>query len=222
MISRILAVGDSFTYGDELTDLATAYPALLAQQFGAQVDNQARPGSGNTRMVRTVVDHVGRNTPVAIDRADLIIIGWSSPGRIEFADATGIYDIWPGYSGNMFTREGQSWRLELIDYISKYHDPQYLYQQYLLNVIMLQNFLKSHNQRYVMLTTVSNEYYHNTYCSQFAHLTQLVDAEHYLGWPREGMAEWTQSCPRGAGGHFLEEGHQQVAKKIYHHVNSRI
>jgi len=220
MIKSILAVGDSFTYGDELTTTDDAYPYLLGGKINARVDNQARPGSGNTRMIRTVIDHVSRNCPMNIDLADLIIIGWTSPGRMEFADASGIFDVWPGYPGHTFDREGQLWRLELIDYVNKHHDPRYLYQQYLLNVIMLQTFLKSHNQRYVMLTTVSNEYYHNTCYSQFTHLTQLIDPEHYLGWPQQGMAEWTQGCARGPRGHFLEEGHQRIAERIYKHVNS--
>ena len=213
MIKNILTVGDSFTYGEELENRDHAYPYYLAKGLKANVVNLGQPSGGNKQMIRKVIDYVVSGEPL-----DLVIIGWTSPGRMEFADANGVFDIWPGYSGNLFKRDGQDWRLELLDYINKHHDPAYIYQQFLLDVILLQSFLKERNIKYVMLSVVSNEYYHKTYFNDDAALPKQIDATHFLGWPTEGMAEWTNGCKRGPNGHFLEEGHRKVTQKLYEHI----
>jgi hypothetical protein len=214
MIKNILAVGDSFTYGEELSSLDNAYPYLLGRKIGSSVTNMAKPGSGNTRMIRYIMDRIAEgNIP------DLVIIGWSSPGRMEFADESGFFDLWPGYSGRAFMAE-QPWRTELLEYVNRYHDSFYLYKQYILNVILIQNFLNQQNIKYVMLKTVGNEYYYNTNHFKLNQYIKLIDTEKYVGWPNAGMAEWTQGCDRGPGGHFLDDGHNQVANKINEHIRN--
>ena len=217
MINRIFTVGDSFTYGEELDNREKdCWSQLLANKPGAQyLINLAKPGSGNRRMVRNVIEHVLGGAPV-----DLVIIGWSSPGRMEFADASGIYDLWPGYGGALFRNDDQEWRLELLDYINKHHDPSYLYTQYLIDIVMLQSFLKERNIKYLMLSTVMNEYYHNIFYTRTKPLSTTIDEKYYIGWPTQGMAEWTNGCKRGPNNHFLEEGHQIVATKIYEHIRN--
>jgi len=215
MIKHILSVGDSFTYGEELSDQNNAYPCVLSRLVNAQIVNLAKPGSGNKRMIRTVIDYIAQGNAV-----DLVVVGWSSPGRMEFADADGFYDIWPGYGGNMFRNSGQAWRLELLDYINKHHNPEYLYHQFLIDAMMLQSFLKEKNIQYLMLKTVANEYYHNIYYPRSKALAKLVDAENFVGWPSKGMAEWTEGCQKGPNGHFLDDGHKQVANKLYEHIRS--
>lgn len=216
MINRILAVGDSFTFGEELDNREQdCYVQQLADQIGAQsVTNLARPGSGNKRMVRNVIEELASGKPY-----DLVVIGWSSPGRMEFADAQGTYDLWPGYGGALFRHDHQDWRLELLDYINKYHDPEYLYKHYFLfDALMLQSYLKSSGVKYLMLTTVANEYYHKTFAPRLKPFVSQIDANQFVGWPDAGMAEWTPKCKRGPNGHFLEEGHKQVADKLYEHI----
>ena len=213
MIKHILTVGDSFTYGEELENRDTAYPYYLAKGLKANVVNLGVPSGGNKQMIRKVMDYVIGGEPL-----DLVIIGWTSPGRIEFADANGVFDIWPGYGGDLFRRDGQEWRLELLEYINKHHDPAYLYKQFLLDVMLLEDFLKPRGINYIMLRVVGNEYYHNTYHNDDSILQKQIDTQHFLGWPNEGMAEWTNGCKRGPRGHFLEEGHRKVTAKLYEHI----
>jgi hypothetical protein len=215
MIKNILAVGDSFTYGEELDNIENAYPYYLAKGLKADVVNLGQPSGGNKQMVRKTIDYVLSGEPL-----DLVVIGWTSPGRIEFADVNGIFDLWPGYSGNLFKRDGQDWRVELLDYINKHHDPEYLFKTHLQDVLLLQSFLKERNIKYVMIKTVGNEYYHQSYYNDDAVLPNAIDTDHYLGWPNEGMAEWTNGCKRGPKGHFLEEGHRKVTKKLYEHIRN--
>jgi hypothetical protein len=202
---KLLTVGDSFTYGEELADLTSAWPFLLGKKINYKVTNLALPSKSNSYMVRTVVENVSDH--------DLIIIAWSHFARSEYGDEHGIYDIWPGNQGALFTGE-LSYRKSLIDYISRYHDDKYLYTQYLLNIILLQSFLKEHNKKYVMIDAFGNTKVRNLNKS----LVSLINSDYFLGWPQESMMEWTYGTAQGPNGHFLEQGHEIVAGKIYEHI----
>lgn len=201
---KLLTVGDSFTYGEELAELISSWPNLLADKLGYDLENLARPGSGNTRMVRHCIEQV--------DNYDIVIIAWSHFARIEMADENGFYDLWPGCN-SLPHKEFSPWRSEIIEYCSRHYNDQYLYNQYLINIVLLQNYLKSKNKKYLMLDTFNNNKYrqHNKVSNQ-------VNPAHYLGWPNETMMEWTHGTPQGPGGHFLEQGHAIVADKIYEHI----
>lgn len=208
MKKRLLTVGDSFTFGEELDNQYDAWPYRLAEQINYDVVNLGEPGSSNTGIIRRTI------TELTAERYDLVVIGWTSAGRIEWKDATGVeYNLWPGYSGRTFIKD-HPWRLDLLEYINQYHDPAYLYQQYLLNVIMMQGYLQSQGIDYVMLNIVNNEYYRNTHIETFGHLANAVDKEKFMGWNEYGMAELTNGCKRGPGGHFLAEGHMKVADQL--------
>jgi lysophospholipase L1-like esterase len=201
---KLLTVGDSFTYGEELSDLTNAWPYLLGNKLGYTVDNLAKPGSGNTRMMRHTVEQ--------IDNYDLIVIAWSHFARTELADENGFYDLWPGCS-TLPHKEFSSWRSDMIKYYSKHHNDQYLYNQYLINIVLIQQYLKFNNKKYIMLDTFGNNSYrkNNTVVDQ-------IDSTYYVGWPTTTMMEWTYGTPQGPNGHFLEQGHELVADKIYEHI----
>lgn len=211
---NILTVGDSFTYGEELDNITDAYPYRLAEKIGGNIVNLAKPGSGNKRMIRTVIEQVA-----AGNHLDLVIIGWSSPGRTEYADMDGQFDLWPGYSGKIHT-EHQPWRMDLLEYINQYHSAEYIYQQYLLDIILMQNFLTQKGIRYIMLTTNASDYYHKIYFSKMQPLARQIDTTTFAGWPHTGMAEWTHGVKKGPNGHFLAAGHKIVAEEIYKHMQS--
>jgi hypothetical protein len=201
---KLLAVGDSFTYGEELSDLNNAWPFLLGNKLGYTVNNLAKPGSGNTRMIRHAVEQ--------IDNYDLIVIAWSHFARTELADKNGFYDIWPGCS-TLPHKEFSPWRSDVINYYSKHHNDQYLYNQYLINVVLLQNFLNANNKKYIMLDAFGNNNYRKNDI-----IVDQIDSTYYVGWPTTTMMEWTYGTTQGPNGHFLEQGHEQVANKIYEHI----
>jgi lysophospholipase L1-like esterase len=201
MINRIVTVGDSFTYGEELADRNAAWPYQVAKQLSLPVINLGIPSGGNTQIVRNVVEQASAD--------DLVVIGWASPGRMEFADEEGVYDIWPGYTGKWVHHS----RKELVNYINKHHYDEHIYKQYLVNVILAQSFLKLHAIRYIMMSVASNEYYKNKFKNDFIELRNKVDASYFVK-PGSGMAEWTYGLPKGPNGHFLDEGHQVVANNV--------
>lgn len=214
---RLLTVGDSFTYGAELSGTLCgplephekAWPNLLAKKLGYTLTNLARPGSGNTRMIRLAITE--------LNNYDLVIVAWSHFARVEWADQKGIYDMWPGCSVTPHSTVAP-WRKYLIDHISHHYDDNYLYRQYLLNIILTQNFLKSQNKRYLMLDSFGNHQSNARMTFSNQSLLDQIDKTYYLGWPNESMMEWTYKTPQGPGGHFLHQGHEQVAEKIYQHM----
>ena len=210
---KLLTVGDSFTYGEELADRNVAWPYLLGNKLGYTVDNFAKPGAGNTKILRNTIENA--------DRYDIIVISWSHFARIEFADEFGIYDIWPGNHGNLF-KDKLSFRKDILNYINRYHDDVYLYSQQLINIILLQNYLKQNNKKYIMLDSFIEcydpDFSREKMRSLMPQLVNQIDSTYYLGWPNKTMMEWTYGCSKGPGGHFLEQGHEIVANKIYEYI----
>lgn len=204
----LISIGDSFTYGEELADLNNAWPHLLATKLNSTVNNLGLPATGNTSMVRNAVKYCGQ--------ADLMVIAWSHYARIELADANGVYDIWPG--SNERVHNQSPYRKDVTRYISRYHNDEHFYQQYLINILLTQGFLKQHNQRYIMVNSFGNNWNDFRRTADMQVLANQIDRDYFLGWPYNQMVEWTYKCPQGPNGHFLDEGHQRVAEKIYEHI----
>ena len=200
----MLTVGDSFTYGEELNDISSAWPFLLAKKLNWLVNNLAKPGSGNTRMVRHAVEQ--------IENYDVIIIAWSHFARTELADENGFYDLWPGCSADPHQTHS-SWRRDVINYYTKHYNDRYLYNQYLINIILLQNFLTKKDKKYLMLDTFGNNISRENLV-----ISNQIDKKYYLGWPDKSMMEWTYGVPQGPRGHFLEDGHKIIAEKIHEYI----
>ena len=210
---KLLAIGDSFTYGDELADHNLAWPYLLGKHLGYEVTNLGKPGKSNTYIVRQSIEHA--------HEYDLIVIAWSHFARIEFADDHGLYELWPGNRGNLFNNK-LGYRKDLLEYINRHHSDQYLYSQYLINIILLQSYLKQINKKYIMLDSFNESYNKDLPKDKLRklakHLIDKVDQINYLGWPNETMQEWTYGTSQGPYGHFLEQGHEIVANKIYEYI----
>jgi len=206
---KILAVGDSFTYGSDLEDRANAWPCVLAKRLQAEVTNLGKAGGGNTQIVRNIVERA--------TNYDLVVVGWSSPGRVEVGTMMGTFDVWPGWQG----RPVDMFQPEFAKLITASHEPKYLFRQYLTNIILTQHYLRSQNIRYLMSTTQGQtEYYYSTFKNTSQDLLDKIDYTRFIEWPENGMAEWTFGLPKGASSHFLDEGHQQVAEKFYEYIGN--
>jgi len=212
---NLLTVGDSFTYGEELTDRNQAWPQLLANQLNYSLVNLGQPSASNDKILRKTIDYL-----VRVPDVDLVVVGWSNIGRSEYADEFGYYDVWPGYQGNLFKVDGSAWRNELVDYVSRYHSSEAIHLKFIQQVLLLQAYLKSRNINYVMLNIVQNEYYKKKHFDGLVQYYAQVDTERFLGFNKEGMMEWTYGCPQGPGGHPLELGHRRIAEKINEHIRN--
>ena len=210
MKKKLLAVGDSFTWGDELEDRSQAWPSLVAGLLDYEVNNMGLNGASNTSILRITLEEL------AINHYDQVVIGWSSPGRTEWKDPGGKpYNVWPGLIPAPGVWATEPWRRNLIEYINRHHDSGYLYQMYLTYVISLQSYLQVHNINYRMIDVASTNYYRTAGGKQHDKLEAMIDTKYFIGWKNFGMYELAYDCPRGPGRHPLEQGHIKIATAIH-------
>lgn len=206
----IYTIGDSFTAGAELEDTQSAWPYLL----GIDVVNDARQGVGNEFIVRKTIQAIDELKP------SLIIVAWTSCGRVEFADEHGIYDIWPGCNSKKFENNQYQNRKELIKYITTHNHEEHEYRRWLRQVILLQSFLRDHKTPYLMCSAFDNQIRNKKYQKHNEHYWKMIDTKQFIGWPYEGLVEWAYGTPHGPGGHPLELGHQRIADKIAEYISN--
>lgn len=160
---RLVTFGDSFTYGDELSDRTSAWPQQVANALSLELLNYGTPGISNDGMLRKFFVYLASSE---YRPDDIIAFGWTSPGRMEFADLAGVYDIWPGIYDSGY-EDFHPWRLELIAHNNQYHNAEWLYQRYLQTVIVTQMTLKGLGHQYVMMDIRNKEYYKNLFKRQY-------------------------------------------------------
>jgi hypothetical protein len=182
----------------------------LGKLVNADVVNLGTPAASNDKIVRTVME------TMFTESADLTIVAWTSPGRIEYADENGYYDLWPGYSGNLFGTN--AWRHDHVRYVTEHYNDSALHQKFIQQVLMLQSFLTSQKKPYLMLNTVQNEHYKKVDFDNREQYYTLIDQTRFMGFNLSGMAEWTYGSPKGPNGHFLDEGHRTVAEKVHDYI----
>jgi len=208
----LYTVGDSFTYGQELPNPEQqAWPVLLANRLGYRLINDGRPGVGNEYIVKQTIKAVAKHKP------KLVVVAWTSCGRQEHADEWGAYDIWPGCSSRVFDEDPKlQYRKELIKYITVNNNAEHEYRRWLRKVILLQSFLQNHGIDYIMCNVFDNQERYNANEEYIG----LIDHTKFVGWPNDGFVEWAYDAPQGPGGHPLEQGHKQIAEKIYEACNN--
>jgi hypothetical protein len=212
MIKKVLTVGCSFTYGDELSDREnTAWPYLLAKQNNWQVINLGKSGGSNDRSIRIAFNEIK-------NQYDLIIVAWTVNSRFEVPYETRLIDINPQFAKKL--------KLDWVDDYYKYHyDREYNYGKWFREIIMLQSYFKQMNQKYLFCSTFGiwsdlRGAHFNHYMSKYSDLMNQVDKTYYIDWPMYGMTDWMGDCPKGPGGHPLELGHQRIAEKINEHIGN--
>lgn len=214
----IYCIGDSFTFGAELPDSIDgenpskfSWPALLGNMFQTETINLGKQACSNARIIKRAIDIT------LSKRAFLIIIAWSDPSRMDFLDNDGVFSIWPGR--NTLRMEGS--RADLVKKITSLHTDlteNWNQRQWLRQVLLLQNFLNNNNQKYIMVQSHMSQWTNWNYKDQNKDLTQHIDETYFPGWPYEGFTEWAYGTKEGPGGHFLEDGHNIIAQKLYAHI----
>lgn len=208
----IYTVGDSFTAGAELDTKDGAWPYTLGRLFDQEIINDGKEGIGNEYIIRKTIQAVVEHKP------DLVVVAWTSCARVEFADELGIYDIWPGCSSKKFQKNQYGYRQELIKYVTKHNNDEHEYRRWLRQVILLQNFLENNNQSYKFVSAFDNQIRNKKYKHSNKEYWDMINTEHFIGWPYEGLVEWAYGTPHGPGGHPLDEGHLKIGNKIAQHL----
>ena len=208
----IHAIGDSFTFGDELESQDSAWPAVLGRMLDRPVLNKGRPATGNTRMVKRAIDAV-------LASAEMIIIGWSGVERQEFADEIGTYDLWAGRNFRAFQQD-PTHRIDMIKYMTAYDAPKYYYAQWLRQIILVQSLCKLHSIPCAMFVACAANESHRLYAKDFAVLVDKIDHGMFVDTMLNSVAEWCYGLPYGPNGHPLAQGHELIASKINEHIRN--
>lgn len=205
---KLLTIGDSFTYGTELSDPSKhAWPVLLSQACSADLRNISAGGFSNDAMFRECVEQVSH------DGYDVVIVAWTDPARMEITR-----------SGQPFSVNLSPRMCKLVPWLEQYYlynqDDEHSYRRTLTMIVACQEFLKSCQQPYVFVSTFGLQVLHKVYEEKYRSLHDKIDKENYPGWPGEGIVEWMGDCPKAPGGHPLELGHQRIAEKINEHIRN--
>jgi len=209
----IYCIGDSFTYGDELTDpTQSAWPVLLGQLLDRPMINLGRSGSGTNRVVKRSMDCVYAND------AELIVVAWPNFARIEFCDPYGIFDAWPGQNTDHLALQERKTITKILTINHTNQMDVWSYRAWLRNIILLQNFFQANNQKYIMCQTAS---YNTEFpATNNQDLISHIDTKYYLDWQKAGICNWCEGVPIGPNHHPLEQGHEIIANKIYEYIRN--
>ena len=99
----IVAGGDSFVFGSELSSIKKSFTALLGQEHDYR--SVAWPGYANDSIARTVIAECEKHTKLGV------IVSWTYPGRYEFRfnyDTKRIKSPWQAIN---------SWTIQDTEYI---------------------------------------------------------------------------------------------------------
>jgi hypothetical protein len=150
---RILALGDSWTYGSESSDpLTKSWPAQLSKKYNVEVVNLARGGASNHRALRIGIEELSRDC-----NYDYVVWGLGPAARTEILKSGKWHQIWP--------RNGQS-HLDRVytEFWHPWNDVQYT----ILQVLQFASFVKMLN---IPLYTCSLSFCVNQYRNEFSWIT---------------------------------------------------
>ena len=210
----ILTVGDSFTYGEELSNRTiSAWPYLIGQQLNKTVTNLGKSGASNTYIFRTTIEAIARQA------YDLVVVQWTDPSRIEISDSTGnAYNITANVGQKLMPGPCRvDWVKELY---ANYYSDAYNYKMWSCYVLALQDLFKFRKQPYVMINLAGLKEYYTENFKHLAHIWNHVDSDYFVGWPTDGILDIQGDCPRGSGGHPLELGHERIANEIAKYIRN--
>lgn len=230
---KILAIGDSFTYGSELPDASRtltsipgtviynipsklAWPYLLAQKTSGTVDNLGMPGGSNSRIFRVAIKES------LLKKYDLVICAWTHLARLDIVHHEIEFPV---------TLKSSEWLMNEVPWVKDFfkisYDSSHAAETWMAQLIALQDFFKHNNQQYIFLNMEGSEIFpgflgveKNRVTPRFAELEKRLDKTYYMGWPDTGMVDWMGDAPKGPGGHPLELGHKRIADKIYEHIGN--
>ena len=207
---KILFSGDSFTYGDELSNREKdRFSRLVSDHFHAEEINLGTNGSSNDKIVRNVFEHL------SLWDVDAVVIQFSEIKRFDVYQHNdpailiknavdplyneGWVSIAPANIGGEFGEVDHFRKSRAIPYYKHIQDNVTDQQRYFQQILLLQLYLKQKNIPYVML-----------------HLEDFYYKSHHVYRPNYYMdlcEEFECIIPNLIGNHFTENFCPDLRKK---------
>ena len=204
MIKRIVAYGDSFTYGHELSDCRDCpsnltYAALVAQHYGIEYECRAVGSNANQSITRNLIDS-------EILPTDLAIVMWTFIERKDFL-----------FEGDL------GWRsitpIDDFPFVKEYYryiDTTLDYELYLTHkeLLLTQTYLESKNIPFLFLST-TDTIYKSLECNN-KNLLHLIDKSKWARpFDNQGFFDWAKDQQLVfKGGHATNAAHRTLADYI--------
>ena len=218
----LVAAGDSFIWGSELTDCRNDYskqtfPALLARQSNMEYVCAAYPGNANNAISRMAIDAVSK-----IEGDKFLLVEWTYPQRAEFR----INNEWVSIN---------SWHInakEFSESYFKYAGNSEYYEIYsvLKEIVFLQQYCMINKIPYMFMTADNHFFQHENYIRRSD--TELENLFNQINWGNWfwfgsgtqkneigasiGFCQWVikNKYKVGVQLHPLEEAHKAAALLI--------
>lgn len=229
----LFATGCSHTYGDDLQDKRKAWPFLLGEKINLSVHNNAVSGGTNQRSVYETIKAV-------TDREyELIVVGWTYVERHTFYRVDNNFQINfnPVLKHSLYDSDPSYTQFGKLLY-AHWHNDLFAFKLWLQQILQLQSYLISRKQRYLMLNLAHNNI--TKWNSNFNSLINFdlmndeqieqerIEIQNYLDQiDHNSYYEFYNyhiekyDFPLGATGHYLEEGHRDIADRLYNFICSR-
>jgi hypothetical protein len=174
---KIIAAGDSWTFGSEICDpiitnkydsnvhvtqydylpqndsyrLSKIWPTILGNKFNCEIINLAWPADDNTTILQKTINFiVGEYLSKNKSTEEiLLVVGWSSPERNVFwyKDETDSYRMRIWPLGKYYPKSAQENFWEL--YVNYFWNIEEYVPRFILNNMMLQNFCATYNIKWL-------------------------------------------------------------------------
>lgn len=204
MSKKILCVGDSFTFGSELSDpKKQSWPALLSIVNGWDVTNLGVPGSSMDKCIRILFENID-------GEYDLILFGCPPWTRQETYLKSSQRPVDIGVHRKLANIPWED------DFYKFSYDDLFYYKKWLMDIIKVQSVLKQFNQKYILHVTY--KFIMDEYKDQCKNLLDKLDMNYFLA-DSNTLHQLTESFPRGPMNHPLEAGHQHLATLIQTKIN---
>lgn len=172
----------------------------MADHFGLELLNLAKPAYSNDLMIGDIIDAKANHHSYT----DLVIVGWTSYLRIGLRDADGWFTVRPN------ARDNQGHRHDINQSITRHVDHDWLLDRWLQQVLLLQGYLENKHVPYLFISAFDNL----DRMSKKRPLVDLVRSRNFVGWPRKQMVDLVYGTPLAPRGHPTEPGHRIIADSV--------
>jgi hypothetical protein len=234
---RLYFNGCSHTYGDDLTNPAvSAWPAILAKEYGATLLNDSVSGGTNDRIMYRVVKQ--------IDQFDKFYIAWTYSSRFTRYRADNNFEV--NFNSqlvnDLYGQDPDFLTYGKIHYTTWFNE-LYSFKLWLQQIILLQALFESRNKQYLMINATNNlidrwtvdwPNFNNSVQSllcfdsmndhqlfleyqEIQSLLKNINCNRFVGWNTWWITKLHDSYTLGPTGHLLENGHRAVATYVKLH-----